>query len=99
MPIAPSGCDTASLGGKVGAGSARPGSSHEFTGRHMGLTVLRADARAGAATDAGARVVDDHDLAVEFAVEIVVVVLGHLAEHLSLLVDAMQMHHVARAHL
>lgn len=43
----------------------------ELVGRNMRLAVLGADAAAGSAADAAAGIIDNHDHAIELAVEIV----------------------------
>lgn len=51
-------------------------SCSDLVGRDMGLTVLRADAPAGSATNASAGMVDDHDHAIELTIEVVVTAIA-----------------------
>lgn len=62
----------------------------------MGLGVLRADAGAGPAANAAASIIDDHDHAIELAIEIVVFAVAG-AEDFTRFIDAVKMHDLARA--
>lgn len=64
----------------------------------MRLAVLGADAGAGSAADAAAGIVNNHDHAIELAVEIVILVIAG-AEDFTRVIDAVKMHDIARADL
>lgn len=64
----------------------------------MRLAVLGADAGAGSAADAAAGIVNNHDHAIELAIEIVILVIAG-AEDFTRVIDAVKMHDIARADL
>lgn len=70
----------------------------ELVGRNMRLAVLGADAAAGSAAYAAAGIIDNHDHAIELAVEIVVLVIAG-AEDFTRIINAVKMHDIARADL
>lgn len=70
----------------------------ELVGRNMRLAVLGADAAAGSAADAAAGIIDNHDHAIELAVEIIVLVIAG-AEDFTRIINAVKMHDIARADL
>lgn len=64
----------------------------------MRLAVLGADAAAGSAAYAAAGIIDNHDHAIELAVEIIVLVIAG-AEDFTRIINAVKMHDIARADL
>ncbi|CDX20835.1 hypothetical protein MPL3356_340046 [Mesorhizobium plurifarium] len=73
-------------------------SCSDLVGGNMCLAVLRADSAAGSAADAAACMVDDHDHAIELAIEVVVFVVAG-AEDFACVIDAVKVHDLARANL
>ncbi|SIT55989.1 conserved hypothetical protein [Mesorhizobium prunaredense] len=73
-------------------------SCRDLVGRDMGLAILWADAGAGPAAYAAAGMINDHDHAIELAIEVIILVVAGTKDY-TRVINAVKMHDLARADL